>query len=135
MHDNFICLFIVICICFFFSGWRSAESRIFSSPFLLQELFFPMEEFVCLLLNLTIPFKLYFADDREAIEVLKNYIGDDKKGMPYSGIIIYNNSKIDNNNNCKINNSNNIDIIMILDKDVGFFCLRFANSRKQNEKE
>ena len=102
---------------------------------MLQELFFPTEEFVSFFLNLTIPFKLYFADVGEAIEVLKNYLGDDKKGMSYSSIIIYDNSKIDNNNNCKINNSNNINIIMILDKDVGFFCLRFANCRKQNEKE
>ena len=36
--------------------------------------------------------------------VLKNYLGDEKKGMSYGCIIIYHNGKNDNNdnNNCKI---------------------------------
>ena len=62
------------------------KAEFLSSPFLfIQELFFPTEEFACLLLNLTIPFKLYVADAREAIEVLKNYLanGENKKGMSY----------------------------------------------------
>ena len=57
--------------------------------------------------------------------------------MPYSCIIICRKSKIDNINNCKINNNNdssNVNIIMMLDKDI-FFCLVFANSREQNDKE
>ena len=83
-----------------------------------------------MLLNLTIPFKLYFADVREAIEVLNNYLGDDKKGMFYRCIVIYYNSKIDNNNNCKISNSNDISIIMILDKDVGFFLFALCKFLK-----
>ena len=56
------------------------KAEFFSSIF-LQELFFPPEEFSCLVLNLTIPFKLYVADATEAIEVLKNYLGENKKGM------------------------------------------------------
>ena len=106
---------------------------------MLQELFFPPEEFACLVLNLTIPFKLYVADAIEAIEVLKNYLGKNKKGMSYIYIYIYvyifficcccllfftvsykYNTYITytNNNNCKINNSNNkysnnVNIIMI----------------------
>ena len=76
---------------------------------MLQELFFPPEEFACLVLNLTIPFKLYDADAIEAIEILKNYLGEDKKGMSYSCIIVFDKSKTDNNNNFNNNNNNNND--------------------------
>ena len=75
-------------------------------------------------------FKLYFADVREAIEVLKNYLGDDKRGMSFSCIIIYDNRKNDNNNNCKIYNNNNGNMIK---KD--FYCLFFASSREHNDQE
>ena len=104
---------------------------------MLQELFFPPEEFACLVLNLTIPLKLYVADAIEAIEVLKNYLGKNKKGMSYIYNIFFiccccllfftvsykyntyityttntnnNNFKINNSNN---NDSNNVNIIMI----------------------
>ena len=36
-----------------------------------------------MVLNLTIPFKLYVADALEAIEVLKTYLNEDKKGGSY----------------------------------------------------
>ena len=65
------------------------KAEFFSSRFLLQELFFSPEEFSCLVLNLTIPFKLYVADATEAIAVLKNYLGEDKKGMSYKYVYIY----------------------------------------------
>ena len=52
---------------------------------------------------------MYFSDTIEAIEVVKNYLDDDKKGMSSSCIIVYDNSKNDNNNNFKIYNNNNND--------------------------
>ena len=63
---------------------------------------------------------MYFSDTREAIEVVKNYLDDDKKGMSCSCIIVYDNSKNVKNNICKIynndsdNNNNSIRSLKIL---------------------
>ena len=113
---------------FFWRADRALKAEFFSSPFLLQELFFATEEFACLVLNLTIPFKLYVADATEAIEVLKNYLGANKKGMSYAFFIFYLLLMIDNNNNnnCKINNGNNesdsrnVNVIIILKTKICF---------------
>ena len=59
---------------YFLLEGRALKKEFFSSPFLLQE-------FVCFVLNLTIPLKLYVADAIKAIEVLKNYLGENKKGV------------------------------------------------------
>ena len=72
-----------MCVFFFWRADRALKAEFFSSLFLLQESFFPTEEFACLVLNLTIPLKLNVADATEAIEVLKNYLAENKKGMSY----------------------------------------------------
>ena len=67
-----------------------------------------MGELVYLFLKPDNSFKLYFADVRGAIEVPKNYLGDDKKGVSHGCIIIYhkNNNHDDNNDNNNNNNNN-----------------------------
>ena len=62
--------------------------------------------------NLTIRFKLYFADVREAIGVSKDGLGADKIGMSDRYIIIYHNSKNDDDSQCKIY-YNNIRMILL----------------------
>ena len=59
-------------------------------------------------------FQLYFSDTIEIIEVVKNYLDDAKKGMSCSCIIVYDNSKNDNNNNYKIYNNDSIHSLKIL---------------------
>ena len=67
----------------FFSGGQSAESRIFLFSIFATRIIFSKGR-ICLLmvLNLTIPSN-YVADTREAIEVLKNYLDENKRGMSY----------------------------------------------------
>ena len=67
----------------------NVESRIFLFSIFVTRIIFSLEESTCLILKLTIPFKLYVADATEAIEVLKNYLGENKKGMSYIYICIY----------------------------------------------
>ena len=49
---------------------------------------------------------MYFADIREAIEISKNYLGHDKKGILCIYIIFNKNSKNSNHNDNNNNNNN-----------------------------
>ena len=80
-----------------------------------------MHEFDCFFLKPNnFSLKMHFLDTREAIEVVKNYLDDDKKGMSCSCITVYDNSKNVNDDNYKIydknndNNNNSIPFLKIL---------------------
>ena len=81
----------------------------FSSTLSQNIFFFPKGEFVCSFLK---PDNSYFADVREAIGVSKDGLGDDKIGMSDRCIIIYHNSKNDDDSQCKIY-YNNIRMILL----------------------
>ena len=77
------------------------EHSLASLPF-RWKIFF-LWTFGCLFLKPDNFVKLFVTGVKEAIEVLKNYLGNERKGMSYSYIIIYRNSKNDIKNNCNIN--------------------------------
>ena len=86
--------------------------RFFSSPLFSEYFFFLWANSSAHSWNLTIHFKLHFADIREAIGVSKDGLGDDKIGMSDRCIIIYHNSKNDDDSQSKIY-YNNIRMILL----------------------
>ena len=60
------------------------------------------------------------------MEVLKNYLGDDEKGMSYTCIIVNDNSNVNSNNNSNNNNNNNCVNNKMLEHDWLLTALIYA---------